>query len=92
MVRTNPITGRKSLFVNRGFTIRINELPDDEGRAVLEFLFDHTTKPDFQVRFRWTPHSVALWDNRVVQHLAIWDYFPQVRSGFRVTIKGERPV
>lgn len=92
VVRTNPITGRKSLFVNRGFTIRINELPDDEGRAVLEFLFDHTTKPDFQVRFRWAPHSVALWDNRVVQHLAIWDYFPQVRSGFRVTIKGERPV
>jgi taurine dioxygenase len=92
VVRTDKATGRKSLFVNRGFTIRINELPDDEGRAVLDFLFAHTTRPDFQVRFRWQPHSVALWDNRIVQHLAIWDYFPQVRSGFRVTIKGDRPV
>ncbi len=92
VVRTDPATGRKSLFVNRGFTIRINDLPEDENRAVLDFLFEHTTKPDFQVRFRWQAHSVALWDNRVVQHLAIWDYFPQVRSGFRVTIRGDRPV
>ncbi len=92
VVRTDPATGRKSRFVNRGFTIRINELPEGESGAVLDFLFEHTTKPDFQVRFRWQAHSVALWDNRVVQHLAVWDYFPQVRSGFRVTIKGDRPV
>jgi taurine dioxygenase len=48
-------------------------------------------KPDFQVRFRWEPNSVAFWDNRAVQHIALWDYFPQVRSGNRVTIKGDRP-
>jgi taurine dioxygenase len=92
VVRTNPATGRKALYVNRGFTIRINELPDEEGRAVLNFLIEHSTKPDFQVRFRWRVNSVAVWDNRFVQHLAIWDYFPQVRSGFRVTVKGSRPV
>ena len=92
VVRTHPATGRRALFVNRGFTIRINDLPEAESRAVLDFLFEHSTRPDFQVRFRWQPHSVALWDNRAVQHLAVWDYFPQVRSGFRVTIKGERPV
>lgn len=92
VVRTHPVTGRPALYVNRVFTQRINELPEDEGRAVLEFLFEHATKPDFQVRFRWRPHSVAFWDNRAVQHLAIWDYFPQVRSGFRVTLKGDRPV
>jgi taurine dioxygenase len=92
VVRTHPVTGRKALFVNRGFTQRINELSDDEGRAVLNFLFDHGTKPDFQVRFRWHPDSIAFWDNRAVQHLAVWDYFPNVRSGFRVTIKGDRPV
>jgi taurine dioxygenase len=40
------------------------------------------------VRFRWEPHSVAFWDNRCTQHLAIWDYFPHVRSGFRVQIEG----
>lgn len=92
VVRTHPVTGRRALYVNRVFTQQINELPDDEGRAVLEFLFEHGTKPDFQVRFRWRPNSVAFWDNRAVQHLAIWDYFPQVRSGFRVTLRGDRPV
>jgi taurine dioxygenase len=92
VVRTHPVTGRKALYVNRLFTIRINELPEAEGRAILEFLFEHSTRAEFQLRFRWRPHSVAFWDNRAVQHLAIWDYFPQVRSGFRVTIKGDRPV
>ena len=52
---------------------------------------EHSTREEFQVRFRWQPHSVAFWDNRCVQHLAIWDYYPQVRSGRRVTIKGDRP-
>ena len=92
VVRTHPVTGRKALFVNRNFTQRINDLSDEEGRAVLEFLFDHGTKPDFQVRFRWQPDSVAFWDNRAVQHLAVWYYFPNIRSGFRVTVKGYRPV
>ena len=92
VVRTNPATGRKALYVNRGFTVRINELPEEEGRALLNFLIEHSTRPDFQVRFRWRANSVAVWDNRFVQHLAIWDYFPQVRSGFRVTVKGSRPV
>jgi taurine dioxygenase len=92
VVRTHPVTGRKALYVNRGFTQRINGLPDDEARALLAFLVEHSVKPDFQVRFRWRPNSVAFWDNRAVQHLAVWDYFPQVRSGFRVTIKGDRPV
>jgi taurine dioxygenase len=92
VVRTHPDTGRKALYVNRGFTQRINGLPDDEAAALLAFLIEHSVKPDFQVRFRWRANSVAFWDNRAVQHLAVWDYFPQVRSGFRVTIKGDRPV
>jgi taurine dioxygenase len=48
-------------------------------------------RPEFQVRFRWQPHSVAFWDNRCTQHLAIWDYFPDRRIGSRVTVKGDRP-
>ena len=92
VVVRHRVTGRKLLFVNATFTTRINELPREESDAVLAFLYQHAARPDFQVRFRWQPHSVAFWDNRCVQHLALWDYYPQVRSGFRVTVKGERPV
>ena len=91
VVRTHPVTGRKGLYVNRTFTTRINELHRDESRAMLRVLWDHCEKPDFQVRFSWEANSVAFWDNRCVQHLAIWDYFPQVRSGYRVTIQGDKP-
>ena len=91
VVRTHPVTRRKALFVNQGFTDRINELSEEESRSVLDFLFAHATKPAFQVRFRWEPDSVAFWDNRAVQHIAMWDYFPNVRSGSRVTVKGDRP-
>lgn len=91
VVRTHPVTRRKALFVNRGFTYRINELPQEESDAILNFLYTHSERPEFQVRFRWERDSVAFWDNRAVQHLALWDYFPNVRSGNRVTIKGDRP-
>lgn len=91
VIRTHPETGRKCLFVNPIFTKRINELPRLESYAILQMLHTHCAKEDFQVRFRWKKGSVAFWDNRCVQHLAIWDYFPHTRSGFRVTIKGDRP-
>jgi taurine dioxygenase len=91
VIRTHPVTKRKALFVNRTFTYRINEVPEEESDAILNYLYQHAEKPDFQMRFRWEPDSVAFWDNRAVQHLALWDYFPQVRSGDRVTIKGDRP-
>lgn len=92
VVRTHPETGRKCLFVNPIFTTRINELPRLESNTVLSMLHTHCQNEDFQVRFRWKKGSVAFWDNRCVQHLAIWDYYPQTRSGFRVTINGDRPV
>jgi len=91
VARMHPVTKKKALFVNETFTLKINELSDEESTAILAFLYGHATKPAFQVRFRWRPHSIALWDNRAVQHIAMWDYFPQVRSGYRVTIKGDRP-
>ena len=91
VVRTHPVTKRKALYVNGVFTTHIEGLPSDEGRAVLGFLCEFSTREEFQVRFRWQPHSVAFWDNRCVQHLALWDYYPQMRSGRRVTIKGDRP-
>jgi len=91
IIRTHPVSKRKSLFVNRGFTVRINDVPEGESMAILNHLFSLAERPDFQVRFGWRPNSVAFWDNRSTQHLAIWDYFPHVRSGNRVTIKGDRP-
>ena len=92
VVRTHPVTGRKALYVNRIFTTRIAGLPQDESGAVLAFLLAHAENPLWQCRFRWRANSIAFWDNRCAQHRAMWDYWPQTRSGFRVTVKGERPV
>jgi taurine dioxygenase len=91
VVRTHPASGRKALFVNEMFTTHIVGLPGAESDAVLRMLFAHLQQPRFQCRFRWEPNSVAFWDNRCVQHMAIWDYWPATRSGYRVTVKGDRP-
>ncbi len=91
VVRTHPVTKRKCLYVNSGFTTHVKDMKPTESRAVLDFLFEHMKTPEFICRFRWRENSVAFWDNRSVQHHALWDYYPQVRHGYRVTIKGDRP-
>mgnify|MGYP006089344249 FL=1 len=91
VIRTHPETGKKSIYVNRTFTTRINELNETESRAMLDYLFDHCEKIDFQIRFRWEINDVAFWDNRCAMHRAVWDYWPEERKGRRVTIKGGRP-
>jgi len=91
VIRTHPVSGRKALFVNGGFTTRIVQIARAESDALLQFLFRHVETPEFQCRFRWQVNSVAFWDNRGVQHHAMWDYYPQRRHGHRVTIKGDRP-
>jgi taurine dioxygenase len=92
VIRTHPVTGRKALYVNRGFTTRINGIPRDESDGILRYLFEHMENPLFQCRFRWTENAIAFWDNRCAQHRAMWDYWPHTRYGNRVTIKGDRPV
>jgi len=91
VIRTHPVSGRKALFVNGGFTTRIKQLKRPESDAVLQFLYRHVETPEFHCRFRWQVNSVAFWDNRCVQHHAMWDYYPQRRHGHRVTIKGDTP-
>ena len=91
VVALHPVSERKALYVNRIFTEAVVELEAGESAMLLEFLFGHIAQPRFQCRFQWRPNSVALWDNRATQHLAIWDYWPHTRCGHRVTIKGEAP-
>ena len=91
IVRTHPVTGRKALFVNRGFTTRIVGLPAAESRALLEYLFHHVETPEYHCRFKWAANSIAFWDNRCAQHRAIFDYHPNRRYGHRVTIGGDKP-
>jgi taurine dioxygenase len=91
VITRHPETGREVIFVNTDFTSHINELPRLEGERVLQFLVDHCNKPEWTCRFRWQPHSIAFWDNRCAHHKAIWDYWPNVRSGYRVQIEGNAP-
>ncbi|MEE2783883.1 MAG: TauD/TfdA family dioxygenase [Pseudomonadota bacterium] len=92
VVRTHPLTGRDALYVNSGFVGRINELSSLESKRLLEMLYDHIAySVDIQCRVNWQPNTVVFWDNRVVQHHATFDYYPEVRKGYRVTVVGEAP-
>lgn len=91
VVRTHPVSGRKALFVNEGFTTRINELNEHESDALLRLLFAHATRPEFSIRWRWQENDVAFWDNRVTQHYAVDDYRPQRRVMHRATVLGDAP-
>ena len=99
VVRTHPVTGRRALFVNRIFTHGFEDMTAEESAPVLDFLFDHATRPEFTFRFRWSAGAVLIWDNRVVMHNALNDDFSAARNGagfrrvlHRATLAGEVPV
>ena len=92
VVRTHPVTGRRSIYVNEGQTARILGLPDDEARNLLEELCAHCTRPEFVYRHRWRAGDLLIWDNIPTQHLAICDYaLPQRRYMHRTTLRGTPP-
>jgi taurine dioxygenase len=91
MVRTHPVTKKPALFVNSGFTTHIVGMKPKESKAILEHLYQHIALPDFQCRFKWQTNSIAFWDNRCMQHHAVFDYWPNVRHGERVTVAGDKP-
>ena len=86
VVRTHPDTGRKHLYVNRGFTRHIVGLAPDESDTLLELLFRHCEQPNVQIRHHWSPGDVVMWDELPTQHFATADHFPQRREMARITV------
>jgi len=92
IIRTNPVTGLRGVFVNKTFTRRILGVTVDESRALLNHLFALAdASHDAMVRFRWENNDVAIWDNRSTQHVATFDYGNELRVGDRVVVCGEKP-
>lgn len=90
-VITHPETGRKALFVNHSHCVAFEGMTEEESRPLLDYLLDHGHRPEFTCRFRYTPGSVAFWDNRCVKHMAVNDAGPFRRVARRIQIQGERP-
>jgi alpha-ketoglutarate-dependent sulfate ester dioxygenase len=91
VVRVHPETGRRSIFVNPGFTSHITGVSEFESRAILDLLYAHLTKPEHVVRHRWRPGDVAIWDNRSTVHYANRDYGTERRVMHRITLRGDIP-
>jgi taurine dioxygenase len=91
VVRTHPATGRQCLFVNPGFTRRIDGLSPTESDGLLTMFHAHCQKPEFQVRWRWQADTIAMWDNRCTQHRVVADNVDALRKMERITLEGETP-
>ena len=91
IVRTHPVTGLKGLFVNESMTTFIKEVSRRESHYLLQYLFDHLRTPEFQYRHKWKTNDLAVWDNRLSLHYALFDY-TEHRLMHRIVIKGDKPV
>lgn len=88
LVITHPLSGRRGLYVNPQFTVRVDGWSDAESGALLEFLYAHCTRPEFCCRVRWSVGDLTFWDNRATWHKAINDYHGQRREMRRITVEG----
>jgi taurine dioxygenase len=91
VVQTHPETSQKILYISLAYTARILDVPSNESFALIKLLSDQNLVPEHQCRFRWAKNSIAIWDNRAVQHYACFDYLGDHRELHRVTILGSRP-
>ena len=91
VVRTNPETGRKALYVNVAHTVRFAGMTEAESAPILGYLFQHQVRPEFTCRFAWRAGSLAFWDNRATQHNPVNDYHGYRRVMHRITLAGDRP-
>jgi taurine dioxygenase len=91
VVTKHPVSGRRILFVNPTFTTKIVGMKPTESRALLEVAFAQIRIPEYQLRVRWAPGTIAMWDNRSTQHALVFDN-PDKRIMHRVTLAGEVPV
>lgn len=88
LVITHPLSGRRGLYVNPQFTVRIDGWSDEESDALLGFLYAHCARPEFCCRVRWARGDLTMWDNRATWHKAINDYDGQRREMRRITVEG----
>jgi len=88
VVIEHPLSGRPALYVNLAFTLRFHGWLDHESAPLLQFLYRHAARPDYTTRFEWRPGSMAIWDNRAVQHNALNDYHGHRRLMHRITVEG----
>lgn len=91
VIRRHPETGRPGLYVNPAHTVRFADWTEAESAPVLEFLYRHMQRPEFECRLGWREGTLVVWDNRSVQHYAVDDYAGHRRVMHRVTIAGDRP-
>ncbi len=88
----HPEPGEELLFINPTYTTRIDDLSTSQSRQLLADLYHHCTRPEFGCRFKWTPGSIAIWDNRSTLHYAVNDYHGYRRCMYRTTIRGAPPL
>ena len=90
VIKIHPISKKKFLYVNPGFTSQIVGMSTPDSNSLLTYLFNMMSKPEFQVRFHWTPDTLAIWDNRCTMHYAIGDYMPHQRIMNRITVLSDK--
>ncbi len=91
-VRRHPVSGRAALFVNPTYTTRLEGMSEEESAPILERVYAHMIRPEFQCRHRWRPGDLVIWDNRATMHFAVNDYDGHRRLLLRTTFAGEAPI